>query len=131
MPQFQFLNRPVFSPTSCVLCGATDVPVIDTGVRRDVIGHIYLCCQPDITNPNTGCFEQMAHVLGWVPPHVHQETLDVIANANEENENLATELANAEVPLVINEGDLKHAFEAFLSEHVQAAKPARKPRAAE
>lgn len=110
MPEFRYLERPVYSPTACAFCGATDVPVIDTGLERDVIGRLYVCCKPDPTSTNYGCAEQIAFLLGWANPDEHTGLVEELARQHEQNEQLTTELQNADQPLVIYASDLESAI---------------------
>lgn len=116
MPEFRYLTRPVFSPTACALCGATDVPVIDTGVERDVIGRVYLCCKPDPTSTNNGCAEQIALTLGFSDPDSYREILDELADTHEMNETLKLELEKNDQPLVVYAEDLRTAMTVIVDE---------------
>lgn len=129
MPEFEYKERPVYSPTSCALCGNSDVPVIDTKVERDVIGRIYICSTPP-GSTNRGCAEQMAYLLGWAHPEEHRSLLDEFADLSEQNEQLATELSNMDQPLVVYEGDLRAIVAEFLEpiDRGEQPKPKGKPK---
>lgn len=55
--RFKLLPRPVAIPGKCVVCGAVDRPVVDTGWSIDYYGVVYFC---------VFCLTEVAGVIGMV-----------------------------------------------------------------
>lgn len=57
--RFQIVDRPVAHPGKCVVCGATDRPVIDWNMDIEDFGTVYVCLD---------CGAEMARALGFSSP---------------------------------------------------------------
>lgn len=55
--RFKLLDRPVAIPGRCVVCGAVDRPVVDTGWSIDYYGVVYFCVL---------CLAEVSGVIGMV-----------------------------------------------------------------
>lgn len=55
--RFKLLDRPVAIPGKCVVCGAVDRPVVDTGWSIDYYGVVYFC---------VFCLTEVAEVIGMI-----------------------------------------------------------------
>lgn len=57
--RFQIVERPVAHPGKCVVCGATDRPVLDWNMDIEDFGTVYVCLD---------CGSEMARALGFSSP---------------------------------------------------------------
>lgn len=91
--RFQIVERPYSHPGKCVVCGATDRPVIDWNMDLDDFGTIYMCLE---------CGAELARALGFVSPD------EVEAIRLEAGQSITDYLAQTEQKVISNE--LYHAL---------------------
>lgn len=86
--RFQIVERPYVSPGKCVVCGATDRPVVDWNMDIEDYGTIYICLE---------CGAELARSLGFVSPD------EVAAIKLEAGQSISNYLAQTEQKVISDE----------------------------
>jgi len=90
MPEFRLVQRPEFSPTSCLLCGDHVGPFVDTFFDLEGYGHLYICAANE---HRSGCITQMAELTGMAPAREKQDLYDELNSLEGEVAELEEQVA--------------------------------------
>lgn len=116
MPDFRKVEHALVTPTSCVFCGGTRGPFIESVPEKEIpgFGRVYICA----TNEQNiaGCLVQAARLVGMLDVRQAAELERIIKTQREQIVSLQDQVDARDEPVIIGRNELaelRHNSNAF------------------